>query len=367
MLASTKIIKVLLVDSCANSRDLLHQILAASTDIQVVGSAKNGRQAIEMARQLQPDLITMDLEMPVMSGVEAIDYIMHSKALPILVVSELTDHPLVYQALEKGALDVVAKPTQAEQAEINQQLLAKVRLLAGVSVITRMRSNSRANVRHHLASVVALTAPKPVPQPLNNPIFAIAASTGGPKALANLLTVLPENFPAPIVIAQHISHGFAEGMVRWLTSISNLPVNLAEEGVTIQPGQVYLSPSEKNLTLTCEHKIRLQEPVATDIYHPSCDAMLTSIAEVFGSNAVGIIMTGMGSDGTRGMAAIQAYGGITLAQDEASSVIYGMNATAVAAGVIHVELPLASLAEEMLKILLLKPAGYLSALQRGEL
>ncbi|GLR65187.1 chemotaxis-specific protein-glutamate methyltransferase CheB [Marinospirillum insulare] len=360
-MTSTKVIRVLIVDDSSVARSILCEILKDQDDIEVIAEATNGQEALELVEQLSPDLVTMDLNMPVMSGLEAIEHIMHRKAVPILVVSSEGDADLAYQALSNGALEVMAKPNL--DPEKIAEFIHQIRLLSGVPVITRMkRFNPNEVFNLNRDQVKSVEAKKN-----EYPIFAIASSTGGPKALAHLLAVLPENFPAPILVAQHISHGFIEGMAYWLSTLSLLPVKVAEEGEKLMPGKVYLSPSEQHLTVTKTHQVKLQARDEKDIYHPSCDVMLSSVAEVFGSEAVGIIMTGMGRDGTKGMTAIYEQGGVTLAQDEASSVIYGMNAEAVNAGVIHRELPLTSLAEEMLRILLLKSTGYLAALRRGEL
>jgi len=356
----SKKIRVLIVDDSSVARAILREILEAQEDIQVVAEAVNGKEAIELVQKLCPDLVTMDLNMPVINGLEAIEYIMHHKAVPILVVSSETDADLAYQALSNGALEVIAKPNfDSEQIK---QFIHQIRLLAGVPVITRIKrfSSEKADkISTQISYVEQL--------PTEHPIFAIAASTGGPKALASLLSVLPKDFPAPILIAQHISNGFIEGMAHWLSTLSLLPVKVAEDGERLRPGKVYLSPSEQHLTVTQEYCVKLRKRAEIDIYHPSCDVMLSSVAEVFGKEAVGIILTGMGRDGAGGMTDIYNQGGITLAQDEDSSVIYGMNAEAVKLGVVHRELPLNTLAEEMLRILLLKPAGYLTALQRGNL
>lgn len=356
-----KLIRVLIVDDSNVARQMLREILEEQEDIEVVAEAVNGKEAVVLVQQLRPDLVTMDLNMPVMNGLEAIEHIMHNKAVPILVVSSETDAELAYQALCNGALEVIGKPSfDLNEIEL---FLHQVRLLSGVPVITRMQRFSKAEQFTKIASKLGFA----VSEPEEHPIFAIAASTGGPKALANLLAVLPVGFPAPILIAQHISNGFIEGMAQWLSSISLLPVKVAEDGEMLVAGKVYLSPSEQHLTITKDYRVKLKERAEKDIYHPSCDEMLSSVAQVFGKDAIGIIMTGMGRDGTKGMADIYKQGGITLAQDEASSVIYGMNAEAVNAGVILRELPLSNLAEEMLRILLLKPAGYLAALRRGKL
>lgn len=357
-----KIIRVLIVDDSLLAREMLREILEEHEDIEVVGEALNGQQAIEMVKELRPHLVTMDLNMPVMGGLEAIEAIMHNKAVPILVVSSETDAEQAYQALSSGALEVIGKPRiNSEDAKL---LVHQVRLLSGVPVITRMqRWCMTTQNADPMLSGAYLAASKVADQP----IFALASSTGGPQALANLLSALPADFPAPLVIAQHISNGFIEGMGQWLAGLCALPVKVAEEGELLVAGKVYLSPSEEHLTFTSDGRVKLKSRAEKDIYHPSCDEMLASVAQVYGKNAVGIIMTGMGCDGTRGMTAIYEQGGITLAQDEASSVIYGMNAEAVNAGVIHRELPLSSLADEMLRILLLKPLGYLAALKRGNL
>lgn len=376
-----KQIRVLVADDSSVARAMLRAILEEQEDIQVIAEAENGQQAVELVQLLRPDLVTMDLCMPVMNGIEAIAQIMHNKAVPILVVSSETDAELACEALYHGALDVINKPSfDEEEAEF---LVERVRLLAGVPVITRIQ---RSKLVHKTATSLTTESSTTKPMicaavitPLQsmsklvgfsqsvflNPIFAIASSTGGPKALANLLSELPANFAAPIVVAQHISNGFIEGMAQWLSSVSLLPVKVAEEGELLVAGTVYLSPSEQHLTLTPNFKVKLKQRAEQDIYHPSCDEMLASVANIYGKNAVGIIMTGMGRDGTLGMTKIYEQGGLTLAQDEASSVIYGMNGEAVKAGVIHLELPLSKLAEEMLKIVQLKPAIYLAALRRG--
>ncbi len=356
-----KTIRVLIVDDSDVARSILRTLLEDQADIKVIAEARNGREAIELVEQLRPDLVTMDLNMPGMSGIEAIEHIMHHKAVPILVVSNESDAELAYEALRCGALEVMAKPTyDPEDAERFQH---QVRLLAGVPVITRLRRRAVQPVAEPVFQSARL---QPAIASYQH-VFALALSTGGPQALASLLPQFEADFPAPILIAQHISDGFIEGMAQWLSGLCKLSVKVAQEGEYLQAGCVYLSPSEQHLTLAADRRVKLKTRAERDIYHPSCDELLSSVATVFGRNAIAIIMTGMGRDGTRGMREIHSHGGITLAQDEASSVIYGMNAEAVNAGVIQRELPLAHLAAEMLRIVALQPAGYLSALQRESL
>ncbi|WP_292256001.1 chemotaxis-specific protein-glutamate methyltransferase CheB [Marinospirillum sp.] len=355
-----RLIRVLITDDSSMARGLLRAILEEEEGIEVIGEACHGKEALEMVQRLQPDLVTMDLDMPVMGGMEAIEEIMHTKAVPILVVSGQSDAEKAYEALRLGALEVINKPayTPDEAAEF----VAKVRLLSGIPMITHLRR--KALVSPVIAPVDFFAIIK---QPDFKQVFVIASSTGGPQALASLLPQLDEHFPAPILIAQHMSDGFVSGMAHWLSTLCKLPVKVAEEGEILKPGQVYVSPSEQHLTITGSHQIHLKPCLEKDIYHPSCDQLLKSVAQAYGKNAVGIILTGMGRDGAAGMAAIDAHGGVTLAQDEASSVIYGMNQEAVNAGVVHRVLPLSEIAAEMLKVLQLQPAGYLAALRRGQL
>lgn len=358
---AAKMIRVLIVDDSPVARGILRDLLEGQEGIEVIAEAIHGQEAVELVEKLRPDLVTMDLNMPVMSGIEAIAQIMYSKAVPILVVSNESDAELAYQAISSGALEVIAKPRYTlEEAEV---FADKVRLLAGVSVITRMRQRYVSEPQQMTPAAYQLpnVAVSNVQQ-----VFVIASSTGGPQALASLLPQLPADFPAPILIAQHISDGFIDGMAQWLSGLCQLPVKVAENGESLRNSCVYLSPSEHDLTVTARGYLALTQRSAKDIYRPSCDALLTSVADVFGSQAVGIIMTGMGRDGAKGMRAIYNKGGITLAQDEASSVIYGMNAEAVKLGVIQREIPLASIANEMLQIVGLPRTNERTLLSRGD-
>lgn len=331
-MATQPVIRVLLVDDSSMARDLLRNILHQCSDIRVVGEAVNGLEAVELARQLKPDVICMDLDMPVMSGTEAIDAIMHQKAIPILVVSAEGDAQQAYQALNTGALDVIAKPG-LDQSEASR-LVNKVRLLAGVSVITRLRGRCPDSVL--LPARTSLTATTRSYRHL----VAIACSTGGPQALAWLLPRLKAGFQAPVLISQHISDGFVDGLVSWLNTLSSLPVKVAEHGEALICEQVYISPSESHMTVAAGDRIRLVPRQDSDIYRPCCNLLLESVATTHGADSIGLIMTGMGRDGASGMLAIHDSGGLTLAQDEASSVIFGMNQEAISMGAIDRILPL---------------------------
>lgn len=338
-MATQQVIRVLLVDDSSMARSLLREILDGQDDIRVIGEAVDGLQAVELAAQLKPDVICMDLDMPVMDGTRAINEIMHQKAIPILVVSAESDAQKAYQALETGALDIIAKPKlDADEARL---LVNKIRLLAGVSVITRMRGRQVAGLQLPTRNDTSNR------QRDYRYLVAIACSTGGPQALAWLLPRLRADFPAPILICQHISDGFVEGLVSWLDNLSSLPVCVAVDGQPLRAGHVYISPSEQHMTIDGSGHIRLQPRAENDIYRPNCNLMLESVAATHGADSIALIMTGMGRDGASGMQAIHKSGGLTLAQDEASSVIFGMNHEAIRLGAIKHILPLQQIPEQL--------------------
>ncbi|MBF0273559.1 MAG: chemotaxis-specific protein-glutamate methyltransferase CheB [Magnetococcales bacterium] len=339
-------IRVVIVDDSLLTRQMLRMLFETAEGITVVGEASNGKQAVEVVRALKPDLVTMDLEMPVMGGLEAIEEIMCAKAVPILVLSSVADARVALEAMELGALEVMEKPDISPES--TAQLIARVQLLSGVTVVTRMRPRK----------VARLAASPPVSM-LSHDIwslqgypyvFALASSMGGPQALARILPELPADFTCPVVIAQHISDGFARGIVEWLASLCALPVRLASDGEPLQPGVIHVSPSESHFTVSMSRRVALVERRATDIYRPSCDHLLRSVAEVFGKRAIGIILTGMGSDGAQGMVRIHEKGGVTLAQDEASSLMFGMNQVAIGTGAIQRVLPVEKIAAEMIRL-----------------
>ena len=348
-------IRVVVADDSLLAREMLRGFLEEAGGFEVVAEAANGREAVEFVRALRPDVLTLDLEMPVLGGMEAIDEIMSTRAVPILVVSGVADASTALESVRRGALDFVEKPTFSPEAAA--AFIAKVRLLAGVSVITRLRPRPEAPGPLRPGGAVRLphppatsknAAPALVPRAASyGRVIAIASSTGGPQVLAQILPALPAGFSCPVLVAQHISDGFAEGLAKWLDTLCRLPVVLAAEGELLAPGTVYVSPSERHLTVGEDRRLALKERRPTDLYRPSCDALLSSVGSVFGRAAVGIILTGMGSDGVEGLSVIRRAGGATLGQDEASSVIYGMNRVAVDRGVVQRVLPAGELAGAM--------------------
>jgi two-component system chemotaxis response regulator CheB len=335
-------IRVLVVDDSSFARELISAVLSSAEGITVAGEAANGREAVRKVAELQPDIVTMDIEMPVMGGLEAIEEIMATNAVPILVVTTKADAGTAYAAISKGALDLVVKPDiNGEEA---RELIAKVRMLAGIKVITHLRSRRPG---------AEPAEPRGNPQPVfsgreKERVVAIASSTGGPQALSTILSSLPENLPCPIVVAQHISDGFVAGMVEWLQNIARMKVKVAAAGEPLVAGTVYVSPSEKQMEIGRDRSIELTERLPGDIYRPSCDMLLSSAARVYGRNVIGVILTGMGRDGAKGMRSIKEAKGVCIAQDENSSVVYGMNKVAVDSGCIDKILPLSGISGEII-------------------
>ncbi len=349
-MTSPKALRVVIVDDSSTARMLLRSLLKKDPDITVVGEAANGAEAISLVREQRPDLVTMDIHMPVMDGIAAIDAIMHDKAVPILVVTSESAAELAIKALDAGALEVMAKPDSSAQSA--SDFIHKVRILAGVSVFTRFRQWSGGLPPHPAPTAQALSQSLPAAAPTpSEPVFAIACSTGGPQALGQILPGLGADFAAPILIAQHMSDGFVEGMAHWLNKLCYLRVKVAEDGEPLNAGVVYISPSEANLVVAGHNRLALLPRRDSDIYHPSCDLLLTSVAETYGHRGVGIILTGMGRDGAQGLRHLHDKGGICLAQDEATSLIYGMNHEAVKSGCVHQELPLLDIAATMRRLL----------------
>ena len=333
-------IRVLIVDDSSMARSLLRSYYEHDGEFDIVGEARHGREATEMVRLLRPDLVTMDLEMPVMGGLDAIEEIMGHRPVPILVVSSVADAGNAYAAVARGAVDVTGKPSPV--ADDVAEFIAKSKQVAGVPVITHIRSLRVTRPAEPAPPALAATR-------CGEQVFAIAASTGGPQALARILGALPAEFSCPVLIAQHISDGFAAGMAEWLSSVARRPVRLARGGEALTPGSVLISPSESHMTVS-PAGIVLRPRLPDDLYRPSCDALLSSVAASFGRRAVGIVLTGMGSDGVRGLEQIRQAGGQAIVQDEGSSVVFGMNRVAIESGLAHRILPLDAIAGAMLEM-----------------
>jgi two-component system, chemotaxis family, protein-glutamate methylesterase/glutaminase len=331
-------VRVLVVDDSRTARELIRAMIEAAPGLTVCDEAANGREAVAKTLALKPDIVTMDLQMPEMDGMQAIEEIMAQQAVPILVLSDVADAHNAMAAVARGALEAARKPTFDE----GPGLALRLRILARIPVIRHIRRNGALAVRlGPIESAAPPVGPDARPKsPDSGRVVVIASSTGGPQALARILPELPSAFAAPILIAQHISDGFAGAMAEWLSELCALTVKVPVEGEALLAGHVYLADSVTHMTLGAGRRIRLEQRTESDIYRPSCDRLLASVAAQVGPDAVAVILTGMGRDGAQGMLAIATAGGTTIAQDEATSVIFGMNREAILAGGVQLTLPL---------------------------
>lgn len=332
-------IRVLLVDDSPMVLNILRRLLSRSPEIQVAGTAANGKEALELLPALAPDVICTDLHMPVMNGLEFTREVMTRHPLPILVVSVSVDadSPNVFRLLEAGAVDVFPKPRAIQGADFDKaagELARKIRILAGVRVLRRGNGTENA-----AASPVIPFRPR---SPLR--IVIIGASTGGPQAFHDILSRLPANFPLPVVCIQHIGGSFLSGMVAWLADACPLSVREARQGEIPLPGTVYFAPEDAHLEWDDGGRFLLSMAAPVDGHRPSVTVAMRAAAHCFGAGTAGVLLTGMGRDGADGMASIAAAGGVTLAQDEASSVVYGMPREAVAQGAVQYLLPVEQIA-----------------------
>ena len=338
-------IRVLVVDDSSLARMVLIEHLTQDENIEIVGVARNGKEAIDKVKKLRPSIVTMDINMPVMGGLETIEQIMAYNPVPVLVVTSRADADTAFAAISKGALEVIQKPDV--DMENSEELIRKVRILSGVKVISHLRGR-HVNDPGRNRKTIERDTPQSENEILKKAVV-IAASTGGPKTLARILSDIPADFPAPVFVAQHIPPDFVTGLAEWLNSVAKLTVKPGEDGERIYPGIVYISPADKNMVITNKNRIKLAGQDPDCVYSPSCDLLLSSAGSVFKARCLGIILTGMGRDGVSGIGDIRKHGGMTIAQDEESSIVYGMPKVAVEHGVVDKVLTPDDIMEEIMK------------------
>lgn len=336
---------VLVVDDSDTARKLLVSIINSAKDMRVIGEAHNGRQAVEMVAKLRPDVVVMDVSMPEMDGMEATQAIMQRTPTPIVIVSssiEGRETEVAFQAIRLGALTVMNKPIgpgDPNHHRVVDRMLTTIRTMSDVRVIHHRTYET--NPRTALNSAVG--------QGRGIELVAIASSTGGPATLSEILRRLPHDFAYPVVIAQHMGMDFIPSLCNWLGSLTPLTVETARAGETPRPGHVYFAYGETNLTLTPDRLFSYDYKGRTQ-YVPSGDVLLSSVAQVYKSNAAGVVLTGMGEDGARGLKRMQEAGALTLAQDEASCVVYGMPKEAALLGAAKYVLPPADIAQFLVTV-----------------
>jgi two-component system chemotaxis response regulator CheB len=344
--------RILVVDDSSVARRMLVDILSADPDLEVIGEAGNGAEAVRQAIELSPDVITMDVHMPIMDGLEATRDIMSEVPRPIVIVSSSASRenlPLVFRSLEAGALTVLQKPHLPGHPDFRDQvaaLVSTVKLMADVRVVRRRRQVSKETRQERRTAPMKGLAPPGQPAV---EVVAIGASTGGPAALAKIFGQLPRTVPVPILVVQHITRGFDQGLVDWLNGTTPLPVHLATDGLPLRPGHVFVAPSDYHLAVSQDDRTLLSDADPVGAHRPSATYLFRSVARVYGKRALGVILTGMGNDGAAGLAALKHAGGRVFAQDEASSVIPSMPREAITLGVVDQVFPLDELPDALLR------------------
>jgi two-component system chemotaxis response regulator CheB len=346
-------IRVLVVEDSLTVRRRLVEVLAADPGIEVVGEAADGKRGIELCEQLRPDVVTMDMMLPVMSGLSATEYIMAHVPTPILVVSSSLNRGELYKtydALAAGAVDVLDKPTGDEpDGDWEARLLATVKLVSRIRVITHPRARlaglGRVGAEPRPGGAVASPAVLPArPSRRGYELAVIGASTGGPGAILDFLRALRPPFPLPILFVLHIGEPFALAFADWLDGQTGVRVSYARDGDRVGDGvgRVVMAPPDTHLALEGD-RLRLSHGPMRHSCRPSVDVLFESAAREYGPSAIAILLTGMGRDGAAGLLAVRRAGGHTIAQDEATSVVYGMPREAALLGAVERQLPLAEI------------------------
>ncbi|BCJ92240.1 chemotaxis response regulator protein-glutamate methylesterase [Terrihabitans soli] len=311
-------IRVLVVEDSKTVRARLVEVISSDPGLEVIGEADNGKTAIEMCDEARPDVVTMDMMMPVMSGLAATEYIMSHCPTPILVVSASVNRGelfKIYEALAAGAVDVLDKPAGPEAGELwERRLIALIKLVARIRVI-----------RHPRVRIMPAQTPPPAPGSVPMSLVAIGASTGGPGAVVRILRDLPVQFQLPVLLVQHINEPFGSAFTEWLDGQTERRVSEAKDGVDIMSlrGRVVVAPGDRHLVVRRGH-IHLTDDPARHSCRPSVDILFESVAHEYGPSGIACLLTGMGKDGASGLLKVREAGGMTIAQDEASSVVYGM-------------------------------------------
>lgn len=331
-----KKIRVVIVDDSVVICRLMNQILSMDPAIEVMGTAEDGAEAIDLVCQEEPDVVTMDVNMPNMNGFEATKRIMSTHPVPIVIVSGAwspKDQSDTFDVMKTGAVAYLDKPKGLGHPrfhECAQELIGIVKSLAGIKVKAR---------KYVDGGFGETKTQRPVPRPgrVNAEVIAIGVSTGGPPVLQAILSKLPADYPIPIVIAQHITSGFTDALVSWLSTTVAMPVSVAKEGDKIKSGRIYIAQGGNHMRVNKGGIIELFEPDLPQKACPSVSELFDSVSKVYGKNAVGVLLTGMGRDGAEELKMLKDLGALTLAQDKESSVVHGMPGEAIKlGGAVHV-------------------------------
>ena len=350
-------IRVLVVDDSAFMRKVIADMISSDKDMEVVGVARNGEEALQMIVNQKPDVVTMDVEMPKMDGLTALKQIMEVSPMPVIMLSSLTTNGAVetLKALDYGAFDFITKPTsliKVSTPEVREELLSKIRIASRTKV-----NKPLAITRQPRPTPVLNKEEQPKPKIQQGKtkfkkLIAIGTSTGGPRALQDVIPFIPRDIDAGILIVQHMPPGFTKSLAERLDSMSQINVKEAEDGDIILAGVAYLAPGDSHIKVSKQsgqYVIKLDNGERVSGHKPSVDAMMYSIANLGEKNVIGVIMTGMGADGADGLSKIKANNGYVIAQDEESCVVFGMPKSTIKLGVVDKVVSLTYIANEIVK------------------
>ena len=346
-------IRILIADNETDDIGVLVAILNSDPEMEIIGVANTGKQAIDFASGLKPDIITLSETLTGMNSLEVVKQIMAYAPTPILVLTRSNSDAktdIVFKAISMGALDVMEKPVSPTGAYVYSiatasEFVETVRLLSQIKVVTHLAGKMekhKFSLNHH--EQPNITQKKPIK------LIAIAASTGGPSALAEVLRNLPAGSGIGMAIVQHVAEGFSGGLAEWLDKESELTVREARNGDEIEFGSALIAPSGSHMMMTSGHRVALNKAAPISGHRPSADVLFASVARTYKHNSIGVILTGMGSDGAQGITEIKQAGGTTIAQDEESCVVFGMPQAAIQNGMIDIVLPLDSIAARIVKL-----------------
>lgn len=338
-------IKVLVVDDSPTVLDLMKYILNLDKDIEVIGTANNGLEALKFLETMKPDVITMDINMPYMNGFEATERIMQTTPVPIIIVTGLfdsTDVKRTFEAIHAGAVSVINKPVSIKHIDYNDicnNIIQKVKLMSEIKVVKRT-FRRRADLKQLIE-----IEPQFNNDCIDKKIVAIGVSTGGPPILKKIFSKLSENVMVPILVVQHITPGFINGLVDWLRKDTKLAIHIASNGQRVLPGNIYFAPDDYHMEITYSGTISLNKKEKINGLRPTVSNLFNSIANAYGKNSIGILLSGMGKDGVKEMKILKEKGALTVAQDKASCVVYGMPGEAVKINAATYSLSLEKIAE----------------------
>lgn len=344
-------VKIIIVDDSPVVLAILKKIFSTSSDLQIAGTGKNGLEGLELLKMHNPDVICTDLHMPEMDGLEFIRRVMETSPKPMLVISTAVSDAgdkNVFQLLEAGALDVFPKPAGGKEEDyekIGAHLISKVKLLKSVPVFKKIRKVSHTSAASSASS--SSTTFMPALSEKEFKFVAVGASTGGPNALQAIFSMLPKDFSAPILCVQHISPGFQDSLISWLSSTSRLKITVMEENSVPEAGVIYFPPEGKHMTVNGQGRLVSSTEPGYNGHCPSVNILFKSLGRYFASKTLAVLLTGMGDDGATGLLTVRQFGGTTIAEAESSCVVYGMPRVAKEIGAAELVLPLGRIAPQL--------------------